>query len=316
MSTIGIDLGGTNLRALLLAGDDTQLRMVRTTVGLDRDPESMVRRVAAQVRPLLASAPPGDPVRAVGLGVAGWVRPSDGSVFKAPNLGWEDFPLRQSMERELQLPVLPMNDLSAVAYGEWQLGAARGASDALVVFVGTGVGSGLIVGGRLHEGAGGFAGEIGHIPVIFQNGLPCGCGNRGCLETVAGGVHLERRLRARHGELAGVLLQAEGALESLSPRHAELAAQAGDSEALALWDEVGAVLGGLLGGLINLLDPQVLVLGGGVMEAATLRASVERHLRAKVLPPMRDALRIARPELGDPAGVIGAALRARRELVG
>lgn len=318
MSTIGIDLGGTNLRGLLLGSDGKQCGMIRGPIGDEHDPATLVERVAARVRMLLADVPAGDPVQGVGLGIAGWVRPGDGWVVKAPNLGWQDVPLRRLLETELQLPVLPMNDLSAVAYGEWQQGAAQGVRNALVVFVGTGVGSGLILDGRLHEGAGGFAGEIGHIPVVHRGGRACGCGNRGCLETVAGGIHLEQRLRegARAGRFAGVLQQAAGAADCLTPYHAELAAQAGDTEALELWEEVGEVLGGLLGGLANLLDPEMLVLGGGVMEAGTLRAAVLQHLQDKLLPPLRGTLRVVRPLLGDPAGVIGAALRARHELVG
>jgi len=318
LSTIGIDLGGTNVRGLLLGRGDRQLGMTRMALGLDHDPAEVVGRVVGLVQGLIASAPTADAVRGVGIGVAGWVRPADGAVVKAPNLGWEEVPLRRLLEKELQLPVLPMNDLSAIAYGEWTMGAARGAEDALVVFVGTGVGSGLILGGRLHEGAGGFAGEIGHIPVVYRGGRLCGCGNRGCLETVAGGIHLEQRLRegARRGAFPAVLQLAGGETERITPGHAELAAQAGDTEALALWEEVAAVLGGLLGGLVDLLDPEVLVLGGGVMEAATLRAGVVDHIRDKLLPPLRRTLRVARPELGDPAGVVGAALRARRELVG
>lgn len=317
MSTVGIDLGGTNLRGLLMPATGEPGAVRKTRVGQQRDPEAVVARVAALAQELMDEAPRDDPVAAVGVGVAGWVRPSDGAVVKAPNLGWADVPLKALLEAALAVPVLPMNDLSAVAYGEWKVGAARGASDVLVVFGGTGVGGGLIVGGRLQEGNGGFAGEIGHIPVVYDGGRACGCGGAGCLETVAGGVHIEARLRegATAGRFGQILALAGGEADGITCAHAERAAAAGDSEALALWDEVGRVLGSTLAGLINTLDSGVLVLGGGVLEGCPLlRGRVEVALRSRLLPPISEGLRVLGPTLGDPAGVIGAATRARDEL--
>ncbi len=313
MSTIGLDLGGTSIRGLLLGADDARRHLVKVPVGPAREPATVVARLADLVRELAAAAGP-DPVGGVGIGVAGWVRPGDGVVVGAPNLGWQDVPLRQLLEAATGLPVLPLNDLSAVALGEWRLGAARDATDALVVFVGTGVGSGLILGGRLPEGAGGFAGEVGHLPVVFGDGRPCGCGRRGCLETVAGGVHLEQRVReaARQGRFVGVRDAAGGAVEGITCTQIEAAAVAGDPDAQGLWEEVAQVLGGVLGGVVNLLDPGVLVLGGGVMAAApSLEQRVVARIRAQALPPIAAGLKIVPPALGDPAGVLGAALGAR-----
>ena len=317
MSTIGMDLGGTNIRALLLDREGRPCGVQRTKVGRDRSPEAVLSRVASLARGLGESAPPQDPVVAVGIGVAGWVRPEDGSVLRAPNLDWNDVPLKALLEAELGLDVLPMNDLSAVAYGEWRLGAALGSEDALVVFVGTGVGGGLVVGGRLHEGAGGFAGEIGHFPMRAEGGLACGCGRRGCLETIGGGRFIEERLRdgAARGDFGAVLDQAGGQVEAITCAHAEQAAAAQDPQALALWQEVSEALAAVLAGMLNLLDPEVLVLGGGVMEGCTLlRQATVQRLRAGLLPPLSQRLRILRPGLGDEAGVLGAAWRARDEI--
>ena len=316
MSTIGVDLGGTHLRGLLIRDDGSRSEVRKLRVGTQREPEAVLERVAELVAALRA-AEGGGPVRGVGLGVAGWVRPSDGAVVRAPNLGWTEVPVRALLEQRLGVPVLPMNDLSAVAYGEWRAGAAQGARDALVVFVGTGVGAGLILGGALHEGGGGFAGELGHLPLRPLDGLPCGCGRQGCLETIAGGVFIERRERAEAavGAYRAVLAAAGGAAEAITCAHVEEAAGGGDPEALQLWGEVGVVLGAALGGVGNLLDPDVLVLGGGVADnCPLLRSLTLAQLERSLLPPIAARLRVAHPALGDPAGVLGAALRAAEEL--
>ncbi len=317
LATVGVDLGGTHLRGMLLRSDGSRSAVRKVRVGAAREPGAVLERVATLVGELQASAG-GERLRGVGLGIAGWVRPSDGAVVRAPNLDWTDVPLQALLTERLGVPVLPMNDLSAVAYGEWRAGAAQGASDALVVFVGTGVGSGLILNGRLHEGGGGFAGEIGHAPLRPVDGAPCGCGRRGCLETVAGGVFIERRVRAAGaaGAFAAVVAAAGGAAEEVTCAHIERAAAAGDPEALALWQEVGVVLGASLGGVGNLLDPDVLVLGGGVVDnCPTLRELVIAQLGHSLLPPIAARLRVVAPALGDPAGVLGAALRASDELL-
>ncbi len=317
MSTIGIDLGGTHLRGLLLdqagrAGEPRKLRL-----GDDRSPAQVLDRIAELATALSSEAAAEDPPAALGLGIAGWVRPSDGWLIKAPNLGWSDLPLQSMLEERLGLPVLAMNDLSAIAYGEWQQGAARGVDDALVVFAGSGVGSALVQGGQLQEGAGGYAGEIGHMPLVLSGGAACGCGRKGCLETVCGGVFIERRVRAAAaGGAYGRVLQLAGRdLGAITCAQVEQAAAEGDPEAVALWDEVALALGSGLAAAGNLLDPAVLVLGGGVMQGCPLlRERAVNVLRAALLPPIADALELRRPELGERAGVIGAALRARATL--
>ncbi len=313
MATIGLDLGGTNLRGVVLGEHGQPMARRRIELGEARTFEEVVATIGELVTLLRDGA--GASVDAVGLGVAGWVRPSDGLVIKAPNLGWEQVPLRAELQADLGLPILPMNDLAAITYGEWKAGAARGLSDVLVVFAGTGVGSSMVIHGSLHEGAGGYSGEIGHFPVRPEDGGRCGCGRLGCMETIAGGRFIQERVveGIAAGRFAAVAELAGGS--PVHPGHVDQAAARGDQEALALWREVSVVLGGVLAGVLNVLDPQALVLGGGVMEGCpTLRAMVVDYLTARLLDPIAEHLQVLEPALGPDAGMIGAALRAMDEL--
>jgi glucokinase len=249
----------------------------------------------------------------IGVGVAGQCEGTTGVVINAPNLGWRDAPFGDLLKQELGLGVEVVNDLAAAAWGERSFGAAKGADDAALVFVGSGVGCGLILGGRLHHGALGVAGEIGHMKVAPRGAVPrkCGCGEWGCLEAYAGGMNLAARVRdeVADGRAGGVLEAAGGDASRLSAAAVEGAYQAGDPYARELWAEVGELLGTAMANLVTLLNPSRVVLGGGVLLGCpNLERIVRAHLGDRTLRVARRGLLVVRAGLGDDAGVVGAAL--------
>jgi len=311
---IGIDLGGTNARAAVVdpvtgavVAAEKRPHVERTPIAVARSVAEATRSAAAQAGLDLAT------LAGVGVGVAGQCDGTTGVVVNAPNLGWRDAPFGDLLAQELHVPVQVVNDLSAAAWGERAFGAARGADDAVLVFVGSGVGSGLILGGRLHQGAGGVAGEIGHVKVAPRGAQPrpCGCGEWGCLEAYAGGMNLAARVRdeVAEGKAGGVLEAAGGDASRVNASAVEAAYLAGDPYARELWAEVGELLGTAMANVVTLLNPARLVLGGGVLLGCpNLERIARAHLGDRTLRVARRGLVVERAGLGDDAGVVGAAL--------
>jgi glucokinase len=303
---LGIDVGGTNVRAALVDVGTGAVLSARRAALEGRTPEEVVRAVCRAVCRAAREAVADGQVQpaAAGAGVAAQLEGETGRVLSAPNLGWRDVALGELLAAGLGFPVLVVNDLAAAAWGELRHGAARGASDALVVFAGTGVGSAIVAGGRLLGGAHGVAGEIGHVKVEPPPGEPerrCGCGAVGCLEAYAGGAGIAARLReaSADGKWAGAPSMGE----------VELAAAAGDPWASAFRESTAARLGRAVADAVTLLDPGLLVLGGGLLLGnPALRASVERVVRSEASGTALAALSVRSAALGDDAGVIGAAL--------
>jgi glucokinase len=308
---LGIDVGGTNLRAALVELDTGAVIALRRHSLGDRSPQEVVAAAAGLVRSLGADA--GTPL---GVGFAGQLRGSTGVVMNAPNLGWRDVPRGEMLAGALGAPVRVVNDLSAAAWGEARFGAARGARDALVVFAGTGVGAGLLVGGRLHEGAAGVAGELGHVKVDRPAGAAprrCGCGMTDCLEAWAGGAAVESLLReaAAAGCATAIAPSAGEVPERGGAGRIEAAARAGDPWARALWDGTAGLLGRAVASAVTLLDPGRVVLGGGLLLGNTLLYEmVERRIREETSRTAAAGLLVVRAALGDEAGVVGSALLA------
>ncbi len=249
-----------------------------------------------------------------GVGVAGQVLGASGMVLNAPNLGWRDVPFGDLLAAELGHPVRLLNDLSAAAWGERCFGAARGVDDAVLVFVGSGVGCGLILGGRLHEGAGGVAAELGHIKVTPRGVQPrkCGCGEWGCLEAYSGGMNLAARVRDDVADgKATAVLAAAGDASRISAAAVEQAYREGDPYARDLWAEVGELLGTAMANLVTVLNPARLVLGGSVLLGCPNLMRISRaHLGDRASRSARKSLSVELAGLGDDAGVVGAALLA------
>jgi glucokinase len=313
---LGVDLGGTNARAAVVDRDTGEIVASHKEPLRDRTPP----RVVEVVLRTIAEASRGAGVApaacgSVGVGVAGQVLGSSGVVMNAPNLGWRDVAFGSLLEGGLGVPVHVANDLSVAAWGERRFGAAQGLDDVVLVFVGSGVGSGLILGGRLHAGAQGVAGEFGHVKVRPLRGETvarrCGCGELSCLEAYTSGVNVAARVREDlEGGAATAIRDRVGAdLSRVNASAVDDAYGAGDAYARALWEENGELLGTAMANLVTLVNPARVILGGGVLLGCPhLSALVEQHFHAKVSRSATKGLSLERAWLGDDAGVIGAAV--------
>jgi glucokinase len=312
--TIGVDIGGTKILGGVVGPDGKILAQARRETPADS--AETVRRITEVVLELAHDRE----IVAVGIGVAGWINADRSEVLFAPNLPLRNSPLRELVAEKVARPVVVENDANVAAWAEFRFGAARSATDSMaLVTIGTGIGGGLVVRGRLVRGAYGMAGEPGHMRVV-PDGLPCPCGRRGCLERYASGNALARIARERaeaDPASAKVLLEiVDGAIETITGYTVTEAAKAGDPVACATFDEVGHWLAAGLVDLVYLLDPEVMVVGGGVVEAGDLlmdpiRKGFAEELGSRgvlVVPDVRAAV------LGNDAGVVGAADLAERFL--
>jgi glucokinase len=310
---IGVDAGGTKIEGLLVdldqGGEILDRRRADTPA---TDPEAAARTIVRVARDLMA----GRDVRAVGVGAAGLVD-GRGVIRFAPNVAWREFPMAERIGQGVDIPVLVDNDANVAAWGEYRFGAGRGATDMLLVTVGTGIGGGIVAGGNLFRGAHGFAGEIGHI-IVEPDGPLCGCGNRGCWEQVASGRAIDRMGQQAAQEYPASLMVelAGGDPASVRGRHVTEAAAQGDLVALRIFSEVGRRLGEGIAGLVNVLDPDIVVIGGGAIEAGDLllepaRRAFEDSVEA---PHDRPIVPILPAAMGNDAGAVGAADLALREL--
>jgi len=309
---IGIDVGGTNLRAGLVDGQGRLLAVERRPLAF-RDPETFVETLAELAQSALrAGGVEREAVDHVGIGIPGAV--SAGEILYVCNIPLQTVPLERMFRRHWDVSVLLENDANCAAVGEWLCGAGRGTRDFAAVTLGTGVGGGFILNGKLYSG-GGCAGEVGHM-VIQQDGVPCGCGRRGCWEAYAsatGLIRMTREVMAARPEslLHAVAAENGGAVEG---RTAFQAAERGDGAALDLCRRYVEYLAAGVVNLVNILHPEVLAIGGGVSGApeALLLEPLRQTVEAACYPRHIGRVpRIVRAELGGDAGVIGAALLHR-----
>jgi glucokinase len=311
--TLGIDLGGTYARAGVVDPEGRIVAAAKTAL-VERTPAAVVASIHGAARDALELA--GDraaDVAACGIGVAGQLR-AGGVVSVAPNLGWRDVPFGELLASALGRTVRVVNDLAAAAWGEFSAGAGRGVEDIFVVFVGSGVGSSIISGGRQLTGATGVAGEFGHIKVV-PGGRLCGCGEHGCLEAYVGGHNLHRLMREaveRLGPATRMHAMAGGDLTRLTSVLLEEAAQHGDPAAKEIYDQAAFHLGLAVANQVTVLNPARLILGGGVINHCPgLRQRVEEHVYTYANANARAAVQVRSAALGDDSGLIGAALLAR-----
>ncbi len=313
---LGVDLGGTNARAAVVDRDTGEIVAAHKEPHRDRSPQAVVDVVVRAMQEA-ARAEGHEVVRFghVGVGVAGQCLGRTGVVLNAPNLGWRDVPLGELLERAAGVKVRIANDLSAAAWGERLFGAARGLDDVALVFVGSGVGSGLILGGHLHEGHRGVAGELGHVKVRPMRGAttlrPCGCGEVGCLEAYTSGMNIAARVREElaSGAASRVRDLVAGDLARVNATVIDDAYAQGDAYARALWEEVADLLGTAIASVVTLLNPARVILGGGVVLGCPgLHRLVEDVFASRVSRSAAVGLTLERAHLGDDAGVIGAAL--------
>jgi glucokinase len=312
--TIGVDIGGTKvLGAVVDRRGEVLAHSRRETPAADTT--EIVRRIVSVIGELRESYE----VESIGIGAAGWIDAPRRNILFAPNLAWRNEPLYDLIQSQIDIPIMLENDGNVAAWAEFVYGAARDANDSMVLItVGTGIGSGIVLGGQLVRGAYGIAGEIGHAMCV-PGGHLCGCGRLGCLEQYASGsalVRFAQQAAKDDPESATQLLGlAGGAVEAINGPLVTQAAKAGDPAALAAFEQVGYWLSTGLADVVQVLDPQVLVLGGGVAEAGDLLLGpVRRYFEEALAQRGRLPVGEIRPALlGNRAGVVGAADLARRD---
>lgn len=289
----GVDLGGTKTAAGLVTRDGTVVRTHTVSTPAADGPEAVLDAVAHAVRQL------GSSVRAVGVGSAGVIDPVSGHVVSATGAmpGWAGTDLRGGLVRRLGVPVVVENDVHAHARGEARCGGAAGMRHMLYVAVGTGIGASLLIDGRIHHGARSAAGHAGHLPVPAAAGRPCSCGGLGHAEAAGSGPAMLAAYRRRTGRAEEVT-----ALAEVSAR-----AESGDATATAVLAEGATALGQAIGGLANTLDPEAVLIGGGVSRCgAPWWEPLRTAVAAELLPPLAE-LPVVRGRLGPNAALLGAA---------
>jgi glucokinase len=310
--TIGVDVGGTKVLGGVVTPAGEVLATVRRPTP-DDDARQTAVVIADVVAQLVAAHPD---VEAVGVGAAGWIDAERSTVMFAPNVAWRNEPLRDRIADKVGLPVVVENDANAAAWAEYRFGAARGVSEVLLITVGTGIGGGIVTGGRLFRGAYGVAAEFGHVRFV-PDGLPCGCGRRGCFEQYCSGRALVREARALAEAdpqyATGLLALAGGVVDAIQGPQVTAAALAGDPAAIEAFAVIAKWLGQGLADLVAIWDPGLIVVGGGVAESGDVLLGPAREayvtaLGSRLQLPVAE---IHPAELGNRAGLIGAADLAR-----
>jgi glucokinase len=307
-----LDIGGTKILAAIVDEDGKVIAEQRIATEPERGADATTDRMLAALSAAAKEAHHGlTSLLAVGVTVPGPIDPSKQIVGQPPNLtGWRNVPLGAMLRDRVRVPIAMENDANAAALGEQSFGAGRGVRDMIYITVSTGIGGGLIANGRLVGGMHGAAGEIGHM-IVLAGGPTCGCGRQGCLEALASGTAIAREAAAAIGAgKAAALKQRFGATPTAE--QVAGAGEAGDPDAQALLDKAAHYLGIGLMNLIHLLNPEIIVLGGGVSKSERVMSRAAGYARQHAFPVMTDGLQILPAALGERSGVLGAASLALR----
>jgi glucokinase len=313
MDTIGIDIGGTKIAGALVNSEGVIVRESRVPTPVE-DPAALVAAVVALINELRA----GHEVIGAGVAMAGFIDAAQSSVIYGTNFGWKNFPLKSEIEAKLDIPVIIENDANAAGWAEYRYGAGRGFKHMVMLTLGTGVGGAVIVDGRMLRGGFGVAGELGHLRVV-PDGIPCGCGQNGCIESYASGTALLREARelAESGKPEGArLAELQKQVGELTGKEVYQALVEKDAGAVALLNQLASWLGQAIASLSAVLDPEVVVIGGGVSAAGEMLLEPIRAAYRKYAPAggFRPELKLAIAEFVNDAGVVGAADLARVSL--
>lgn len=318
---IGIDIGGTNVRFGItdVRGNIVRKNSIKFKDALPenkgKQKESLqeieVTVIKNGLNDFIEKNPEFD-VASIGVGIAGQIDEKNGVVLFSPNLYWHDVDLRRSLEGVSGKPVNIFNDLRAITYGEWQFGAGKGESSLICIFVGTGIGSGLVIGGTLVSGCSGTAGEIGHMPVK-SGGRKCTCGNRGCLEAYAGGWGIAAGVReaaSRNPRRFSNIINIAGGLQNITAESVSRSrlGKFPDKEAEKIVKKTAVYLADGIIGAVSLVNPCAVILGGGVMDGMPdLFEKTKREVYKRGLKASTQGLKFLKPGLGDDGGIIGSA---------
>ncbi len=313
--TVGVDLGGTKVLTALVDATGTIVASYRRATDPKQGAAAVIADIVAGIEGCLSQI--SESGAALGIGVAGQVDVASGAVRFALNLGWRDIPIRAELEDALGIPVVVANDVRAAAWGECLHGAGIGSDNAVTIFVGTGVGGAVVDGGRLLEGCGNGAGELGHVTVVVD-GRRCRCPNWGCLEAYIGGWAIAERAQEAveaDAEAGRALVDLAGSVEAITARDVTQAYGTGDSLARRIVEDTGHYLISGAVGMVNAFNPCILILGGGVIEGLPeLVDEVAKGIQDRALPTPREEVKVVKAVLGGDAGVVGAAAMARQVL--
>ena len=319
---IGCDLGGTNLRAGLVDPQCGAVSCLMSTPTLAREGHVavMTRMASLFQRLIAASGFSKDDIGGIGIGVPGVLDLERGLTILLPNFpgNWPEVPLRDTLQGALGIPVHLLNDVRSITYGEWRFGAGRGVQDMACFAIGTGIGGGLVINGRLHLGIGGTAGELGH-QVIDFNGPLCGCGNHGCVEVYASGPAIANLgvKAVMQGLTTSIGSLANYDLNRITPELIAQAAQQGDPIACDIYQKAGEYIGIAAANVCVSVGPRRIVIAGGVAQAGDLLLNpIRRTLKERVRVMPVDQVEVACAELGGNAGVVGVAMWASSGGVG
>lgn len=308
-TAIGVDVGGTKI-ALASVDAEGKMHFVK------KYPTQAERGSAFVIDALIASLEDniqqsGSQPSAIGIGIPGQVEEKSGTVLLAPNLDWHQVPFKAILEQHFQIPIFITNDVRAATWGEWRHGAGKGQQDIVCLFIGTGIGGGIISGGKMLTGANNSAGEWGHTRVSLDGPL-CSCGSKGCLESFAGGWALARQARENPSLLLLKLCGQD--VTKMDAHHIIDAANQGDPFSIHLVERALEALTASCISIVNALNPSLLILGGGLGEALPhLIEKVKEGIASSALPAARAACRVVPAQLKNDAGIIGAASLAREE---
>jgi len=306
MYAVGIDIGGTKIAGALVNREGKLLKELRVPTPAT-DPDAIVDAVVGLIKTLSE----GEDVAAAGVAAAGFIDADQANIVYAPNIGWRNEPFKAKLEAKLDIPVFIENDANAAGWAEFRHGAGRGYKHMVMLTIGTGVGGAVVADSRLLRGGFGIAGELGHMRLI-EDGIACGCGNKGCLESYGSGTALLKSAKAlaASGDAAGARLrELEAQFGELTGSQVYQAIQEGDAGSLALLGQLGTYIGTAIGSLVAVLDPEVVVIGGGVSAAGDLLLDPIREAYLAHLPArgFRPELKIVAAQFLNDAGLVGAA---------
>ncbi len=314
---VGVDLGGTKILAGVFTPHLKCLGKVKMSTKAERGPEGVLERVARCVQAVVDECDLHmDNVKAMGIGAPGAIDPEEGRMIFAPNLKWEDVPLKKALEKQLDLPVFAENDCNVCALGVYETELDPKPRSMVGIFLGTGIGGGIVLDGKPWSGFNRTAGEIGHM-VLEVNGPKCGCGNKGCFEALASRTALFRRIQTavKDGQKTVLTDMLGPELTDMRSGDIRKALRRGDKFIEQIVEEAAEYTGIAVANVINLINPEVIVLGGGVMDqlADDMMAIILETANDYVLPGTAKGIEIIASKLGDDAGITGAAVLAKRE---
>ncbi|MBA7619902.1 Protein mlc [subsurface metagenome] len=314
LPVLAIDLGGTKIISAIVSPDGQLIAKERSLTLADEGQASVINRLLLAVDRLLKLKNiDSSQLDSISIAAAGGIDIKKGLVTSSPHLpGWHNVPLRDIVRDKYKVGTFLLNDASAAALGEHRFGAGRGVNNLVLLTIGTGIGGGIIIDGRLYHGPSGSAGEFGHT-TIDVNGPKCACGNVGCLETLVSGTAMAREARRRiaQGESSSLVEMVAGKIEEITAEEIGAAARGGDSLALDIITEAATYLGVGLVNLVNIFNPEMIIIGGSVAKLGDLLLDPARRLvKERAFPISAQAVRIVTAQLGDEAGLLGAAVFA------